>query len=167
MRRAESKRFILTIMLDRTRYVNRKRQTPCLYALHAIMHSMADTPTPPGEILKAKLRQRGWTYEDLAYITGRSLKSIGDLARGVSGVTPDFAAALAAAFDLQSDWCSLTIPHVELIGGMRECARIFGKNAYYSRFRLRVSLSHLPKSYTLIERVRSRNGQCNVSADDR
>ena len=52
----------------------------------------------PGDLLKMLLRQRGWTQEELALVIGRSVKSISDVARGRSSVTPEMAACLAAAF---------------------------------------------------------------------
>lgn len=59
---------------------------------------MSDIPIAPGEILREKLKQRGWTQEDLAAVTGKSVKTISDLIRGKSGMSPEFAVALAGAF---------------------------------------------------------------------
>ncbi len=56
------------------------------------------SPLHPGEILKEKLKERGWTQEELAAITGRSRKTINNVSIGNSSVTPDMAVSLAAAF---------------------------------------------------------------------
>lgn len=36
---------------------------------------MENVPEAPGEILRRKLKERGWTQEDLALVLGRSVKS--------------------------------------------------------------------------------------------
>jgi len=49
-------------------------------------------------MLRELLKERGWTQDELALITGRSVKAINDLVRGRSGISPEMAACLAAAF---------------------------------------------------------------------
>ena len=51
----------------------------------------------PGEILKQKLSEKGWTQLEFAAITGKSMKAISDIARCAAGVSPDMAVAFAAA----------------------------------------------------------------------
>ena len=59
----------------------------------------------PGEILKEQLKERGWTQEELAAITGKSRKAINNISIGKSGITPDMAISLAAAFgNAAEDW---------------------------------------------------------------
>ena len=53
---------------------------------------------PPGEIIKARLEDLGWSQEELALITGRSRKAISDVVTGRSRVSPAMAAVLAGAF---------------------------------------------------------------------
>jgi len=52
----------------------------------------------PGQVLRALLDHKGWTQKELAIITGKSRKTIMDIASDKSGVTPDMAVALSAAF---------------------------------------------------------------------
>jgi HTH-type transcriptional regulator/antitoxin HigA len=52
----------------------------------------------PGDMLREMLKQRGWTQDDLALIIGRSAKTINDIVRRRTGMTPETAACLAAAF---------------------------------------------------------------------
>lgn len=52
----------------------------------------------PAEALRTALEQKGWTQEELAEITGKSLRQIKYIIAGQSGITPDTATVLAAAF---------------------------------------------------------------------
>ena len=53
----------------------------------------------PGEFLSDELEARGMTQEDLADITGISRRQIINLLQGKSGITPDTAVKLSAAFE--------------------------------------------------------------------
>ena len=55
-------------------------------------------PQHPGEYLKEKLSERGWTYQELAAIAGKSSRSISEIARCRSGVSAEMARAFGAAF---------------------------------------------------------------------
>jgi HTH-type transcriptional regulator / antitoxin HigA len=48
-------------------------------------------------MLRDMLKRRGWTYEDLSQVIGRSVRAISAIATG-GGITPDMAACLSAAF---------------------------------------------------------------------
>jgi HTH-type transcriptional regulator/antitoxin HigA len=64
-----------------------------------------DIPQPPGEMIRRLLKLRGWTQEELALITGRSLKAINDVVRGRSGISTEMATCLAAAFgNTPTEW---------------------------------------------------------------
>jgi HTH-type transcriptional regulator / antitoxin HigA len=52
----------------------------------------------PGDMLRSLLKDRGWTYDDLAFVTGRAKRVINDIVLGKAGITPDTATAFAAAF---------------------------------------------------------------------
>jgi HTH-type transcriptional regulator / antitoxin HigA len=52
----------------------------------------------PGRFLRQKLEEKGWTQEELATITGRNRQTISGIASGRTGVTPEMALALGAAF---------------------------------------------------------------------
>lgn len=52
----------------------------------------------PGELMRSQLNQKGWTQEELAYIMGRSRKTVMDLMAGRTGITPETAVALGKAF---------------------------------------------------------------------
>jgi HTH-type transcriptional regulator/antitoxin HigA len=70
-----------------------------------------DTPETiesPGDLLKKLLAERNWTQEDLAVITGRSRQTINEISTGKSGLTPEMAKVLAAAFGNEpSEWWRL------------------------------------------------------------
>lgn len=53
---------------------------------------------PPGEAIRSMLDKKGWTQEELAYIMGRSRKTVMDLMAGRTGITPETAVALGKAF---------------------------------------------------------------------
>lgn len=55
-------------------------------------------PFPPGEYLQDELDGRNWTHEDLSAITGISRRQIANIVKGSSGITPDTAKAIGAAF---------------------------------------------------------------------
>jgi HTH-type transcriptional regulator/antitoxin HigA len=62
-------------------------------------HHISDaSPLTPGEALRQKLDERGWTQEDLAAITGRSRQTIGAIVLGKAEITLEMAASLGAAF---------------------------------------------------------------------
>ena len=66
----------------------------------------------PGEVLKRKLSERGWTQEELATITGKSVKTINGIARGVAGITSDMALAFSAALgDTPDEWLRIDALH--------------------------------------------------------
>lgn len=52
---------------------------------------------PPGEFIKEEIDARGWTQNDLAEITGKSVRLISEVILGKRAVTPDTAQALADA----------------------------------------------------------------------
>jgi HTH-type transcriptional regulator/antitoxin HigA len=59
----------------------------------------------PGEALKRKLAERGWTQEEFALITGKSKRAISDIARGTAGITAEMAMAFSAALgDTPEEW---------------------------------------------------------------
>jgi HTH-type transcriptional regulator/antitoxin HigA len=55
-------------------------------------------PIHPGEHLNDMLTALKWTHEDLSAVTGISRRQIINLIQGKSGITPETAIALAAAF---------------------------------------------------------------------
>lgn len=54
----------------------------------------SDSPTPPGQILRADLDARGMTQADLAQRTGLSSKHINQVIQGVASLSPDVALIL-------------------------------------------------------------------------
>jgi HTH-type transcriptional regulator/antitoxin HigA len=58
----------------------------------------SELPLTPGEVLKDMLAERGWTQDELAVVMGVSRVSVGSLIAGRSGITPQMATALSAAF---------------------------------------------------------------------
>jgi HTH-type transcriptional regulator/antitoxin HigA len=68
-------------------------------------HTFFDGALPPGEILRKMLESREWTQDTLAAITKMSRTTINNIVAGRSGVTPDTAAVLGAAFGNDAtDW---------------------------------------------------------------
>jgi HTH-type transcriptional regulator / antitoxin HigA len=62
----------------------------------------------PGDLVRKLLADRGWTQDDLARVIQRSRQSINDIISGRSGITPETAIALAAAFgNNPMDWWQL------------------------------------------------------------
>jgi len=62
-------------------------------------------PEHPGKRLKQLLEAKGWSREELAAVTGYRRQTISQVVAGRSGVTPDMAARLAAAFGNEpSEW---------------------------------------------------------------
>ena len=57
-----------------------------------------DSPQSPGDHLRQLLAEKGWTQDELAAITGRSRQQLNGIIAGRSGITPEMAVALGAAF---------------------------------------------------------------------
>jgi HTH-type transcriptional regulator / antitoxin HigA len=55
---------------------------------------MSDEPIPaaPGEMVRAELKRRGWTQDDLAKIVGKPTPRINELIQGKLSITPELAA---------------------------------------------------------------------------
>jgi HTH-type transcriptional regulator/antitoxin HigA len=99
-------------MLNRTRFVNGEKKYCFLssFSWYTWINAMTTTgkPLSPGEMVKALLKERGWTQEALSIVTGRSEKAINDIIRGKSGVSLEMALCLAAAFgNTPEEWLSL------------------------------------------------------------
>ncbi len=58
----------------------------------------------PGTFIKEELEARGWEQVDLAYILGVLPQALSPLLSGKASITPDMAASLGAAFDMQADF---------------------------------------------------------------
>jgi HTH-type transcriptional regulator/antitoxin HigA len=62
----------------------------------------------PGEVIRQRLQDRGWTQADLAQILNRPLPTVNEIINGKRTITPDMAASLAAAFGTTADlWMQL------------------------------------------------------------
>jgi HTH-type transcriptional regulator/antitoxin HigA len=67
-----------------------------------------DTSKSPGEALREALEAKGWTQEELAMITGRSRGTILEIIAGRTGISPEMAVSLAAAFENNAaEWLNL------------------------------------------------------------
>lgn len=58
----------------------------------------------PGTFIKEELDARGWEQVDLAYILDMLPQQLSPILAGKSSITPDMAAALGAAFDVQPEF---------------------------------------------------------------
>ncbi len=75
-------------------------------------YAFFDGSLPPGEILRKMLDARAWTQDTLAAITKTSRNTINSIVAGRSGITPDIAAVLAAAFGNDAtDWLKADAAH--------------------------------------------------------
>ncbi len=64
-----------------------------------------DSPPHPGSVVRKMLDEKGWTQDELAAVTGRSRQAINELIAGKTGMTPEMAVTLAAAFgNSATDW---------------------------------------------------------------
>lgn len=62
----------------------------------------------PGEEIRKRLQDRGWTQSDLSQIIDRPPQTVNQIVQGKKAITPDMAAALAAAFGTNADlWMQL------------------------------------------------------------
>lgn len=63
---------------------------------------------PPGEFIRDELVARGWKQADLAEILNRPLPVVHGILSGKTGITPETARGLAAAFDTSAElWLNL------------------------------------------------------------
>ena len=63
---------------------------------------------PPGDSIREELEARGWTQRDLAAILGRGPHVVSSIIAGKTGISPDTARGLAAAFSTSPDyWLNL------------------------------------------------------------
>ena len=66
----------------------------------------------PGEYLKDELDARGWTQTQFARIIGRPIQVVNQIIKGRKSVTPETAAAIAAALGTSAElWMNLEIAY--------------------------------------------------------
>ncbi len=58
----------------------------------------------PGESLRVKLEERGWTQNDLATIMGRPARLVTEIVTGKRSITPETAVELGAALGTTAQW---------------------------------------------------------------
>lgn len=62
----------------------------------------------PGDVIREKLNERGWTQADLAEVIGKPLPAINEIIQGRRSITPDMAIALAAVFEISAiEWIQM------------------------------------------------------------
>ena len=67
---------------------------------------------PPGEFIKEEIDARGWTQNDLADITGKSVRLISEVILGKRALTPDTAQVLADALGTSAQFWMLSLIHI-------------------------------------------------------
>ncbi|MGA2092531.1 MAG: helix-turn-helix domain-containing protein [Sedimentisphaerales bacterium] len=68
------------------------------------MDSAFDNKTP-GDVIREKLNERGWTQADLADVIGKPLPAVNEVIQGRRSITPDMASALAIALGIDAvEW---------------------------------------------------------------
>jgi HTH-type transcriptional regulator / antitoxin HigA len=66
------------------------------------------SPFHPGAVLRRMLDEKGWTQDELAAVMGKSRQAINELIVGKTGITPEMAIGLAAAFgNSATDWMKI------------------------------------------------------------
>ena len=66
----------------------------------------------PGEFIQEELDARNWTQSDLADILGRRVNQVNQIIKGKTGVTPETAKALGAAFGTSPQyWLNLQVAY--------------------------------------------------------
>ncbi len=69
-------------------------------------------PISPGEYLKDELDARGWTQEELSDVTGISRRQVANIIAAKSGITPESAKSIGAAFDQDPvTWMNLQVAY--------------------------------------------------------
>jgi HTH-type transcriptional regulator/antitoxin HigA len=59
----------------------------------------------PGDILRDMIKEKGWTQDEFALITGRSRQAINEILSRRTGITPEMAVTLGAVFgNTPSEW---------------------------------------------------------------
>ena len=78
------------------------------------------SPAPPGERIRAELKQRNWTQTDLAKIMDRPLPTINELIQAKRQVTPETAVQLATALGgTAKEWLDLESTYrLSLVGNV-------------------------------------------------
>src|SRR5688572_12537898 len=96
-------------------------------------------PFHPGEYIADEIEARGWTYDDLAAVTGISKRQIINLLQGKSGITPETAIALAEAFGEGHDaigWMNLQAAY-ELAQAAQEDRQVARKARLFTKVPVR------------------------------
>jgi HTH-type transcriptional regulator / antitoxin HigA len=66
----------------------------------------------PGEYLKDELDARGWSQTQFARIIGRPIQVVNQIIKGRKSITPETAAAIAAALGTSAElWMNLEIAY--------------------------------------------------------
>ena len=65
---------------------------------------MDETVIPPGELIRAKMEEMGWTQLDMSNIMGRTSQWVNDIITGKRRISPRTAVELSAAFGTTAQW---------------------------------------------------------------
>jgi len=91
----------------------------------------------PGEFIKDELAAREWKQEDLAAIMGRSPKVVSEIISGNTGITPETAEGLSAAFGTTAQlWMNLETAYRLALSGRGDPA-IARRAAIYAKAPIR------------------------------
>ena len=93
---------------------------------------------PPGQIIRDKLKGRGWTQGDLAEIMGRPERLISELIGGKKEITAETAMGLATAFDEEDALYWMNLHSAYLLTITKPLKKSVGRRAgLYLRFPIR------------------------------
>lgn len=94
----------------------------------------ANRPVHPGQHLRLKLQEKGWTQNEFATIIGRSRQAVIDILTGKTGITAEMAIALSAAFDTSADYWMKLNSEYRLSRAEQDREPIATRAALYDRF---------------------------------
>jgi len=94
----------------------------------------------PGEFIREELAARGWNQEDLAEIMGRSPKVVSEIVSGNTGITPETAEGLSAAFGTTAQlWMNLETAYRLARSGQGDPS-VARRSALYSKAPIRAMI---------------------------
>ncbi|TWU13164.1 putative HTH-type transcriptional regulator YddM [Symmachiella macrocystis] len=96
--------------------------------------SISVEPFLPGEYIKEEMESREWTQDDLASVLGVTRQTVNRLLSGKSGVTPEMAHLLGAAFGTSANmWMNLQTSY-ELSKSEHDTKEIERRSAIFDQF---------------------------------
>ncbi|MBI4583583.1 MAG: helix-turn-helix domain-containing protein [Planctomycetes bacterium] len=97
-----------------------------------------DYAVPPGETLTEVLEERGMKQSELARLTGRPLKTINEIVKGKTAITPETAIQLERVLPLPASfWNNREKQYQETLAGINEAKRLKSQVKWLRNFPLK------------------------------